>query len=86
MDAGNVGLLKDDETRAGGKFEFNNFYKDIAIGMGLGLRLDLTYFVIWLDAAVPVRKPFIEGKDKWIFNDLSFVKDYILSLAIGYPF
>ncbi len=86
VDAGNVWLLKEDESRPGGKFEFNKFLNEIAVGSGLGIRLDITYFVIRLDVAVPLRKPYISGKEKWIFNNSSFWSDYVISLAVGYPF
>lgn len=86
VDAGNVWLIKEDEARPGGLFKFNRFLEEIAIGSGLGIRVDIDYFVIRLDAAVPIRKPYIAGGDQWIFNDTGFFKDYILSLAVGYPF
>jgi outer membrane protein assembly factor BamA len=86
FDAGNVWLLNEDETRQGGKFEFNRFMNEIALGAGLGIRIDIDYFIIRFDAAVPIRKPYISGPDKWIFNDTSFFGEYILSLAVGYPF
>ena len=34
-----------------GKFRFDNFYKQIAVGSGLGLRLDWEYVVIRFDFA-----------------------------------
>jgi outer membrane protein assembly factor BamA len=86
MDAGNVWLLKKDATRPGGEFEFNKFYKDIAIGLGTGLRFDFTYLILRLDVAIPIRKPFLEADKRWIFNNPGFFKDYIFSLAVGYPF
>ncbi|NTV82761.1 MAG: BamA/TamA family outer membrane protein [Bacteroidales bacterium] len=86
MDAGNVWLLNDDPSRPGGKFEFNKFLDDIALGFGAGIRVDITYLVFRLDAAVPLRKPFLE-ENKWIFNNADWIwKDYIFSLAVGYPF
>ena len=81
-----VWLLNEDESRPGGKFEFNKFVNDIAIGSGVGLRVDITYFVIRLDVAVPIRKPYTQGREKWIFNNSGFFSDYIFSLAVGYPF
>jgi hypothetical protein len=42
--------------------------------------------VLRLDVAVPVRKPYIPGKEKWIFNNSEFWSDYLISLAVGYPF
>jgi len=87
MDAGNVWLLYEDESRPGGQFKFNEFLDDIALGFGTGLRFDITYLVLRLDVAVPIRKPYLDGKEKWIFNNLDFLtKDYIFSFAVGYPF
>lgn len=85
-DAGNVWLINDDPARPGGKFELNKFMDDIAIGSGFGLRVDITYFIIRLDAAVPIRKPYDVEDGRWIFNNTSFFGDFILSLAVGYPF
>ncbi len=86
IDAGNVWLLNNDPSRPGGKFEFNTFMQDIAVGSGVGIRIDIDYVIIRLDAAVPIRKPYISGSKKWIFNSPGFIKDYIISLAVGYPF
>jgi hypothetical protein len=86
VDAGNVWLLNDDPARPGGKFRFSEFLDELAIGFGAGIRVDITYLVIRLDAAVPVRKPYLDGPDQWIFTNTSFFKDYIFSLAVGYPF
>ena len=86
VDAGNVWLVNEDKSRPGGKFEFSKFLNQFAIGAGAGLRVDITYFVLRLDVAVPLRKPFIPGKEKWIFNNSGFWSDYIISFAVGYPF
>jgi hypothetical protein len=34
----------------------NRFYKEIAISAGVGLRLDIEYFVVRTDFAIPIRK------------------------------
>ena len=86
VDAGNVWLVKDDPSRPGGKFEFNRFLDDIAIGGGFGIRIDIDYFVLRLDAAIPFRKPYLPDSEKWIFNNTNFLGDYVFSLAVGYPF
>jgi len=86
LDAGNVWLLNEDESRPGGKFEFDKFLNDFAIGSGLGLRVDITYFVVRLDFAFPIRKPNLPKSENWIFNNGSFFGDYIFSFAVGYPF
>jgi outer membrane protein assembly factor BamA len=86
IDLGNVWLINEDESRPGGKFEFNKFIDDIAIGSGVGIRVDIEYFIARLDVGIPVRKPFIAGREKWIFNNSSYWGDFVLSLAVGYPF
>ena len=90
-DAGNIWLTKS-EDRPEGVFELNRFYKEIAIGTGLGFRLDFEYFVIRLDAAFALRKPFLNEGFQWTFDRLQFgQKDWrkdnlIWNVGIGYPF
>lgn len=86
VDAGNVWLWNKDEKRPGGEFRFNRFMNEMAVGSGFGLRFDLEYFIFRLDAAIPLRKPYLPDGDKWIFNNSGFFGDYIFSLAVGYPF
>jgi len=86
VDAGNVWLIKEDASRPGGKFEFNRFVSDIAVGGGFGVRVDINYFVLRLDAAIPFRKPYLEDNEKWIVDNPDFFGDYVFSVAVGYPF
>ncbi len=92
MDAGNVWLLKDIEELPGGKFYFKEFYKQIAVGTGVGLRLDAGFFVLRLDVAFPIRTPYeVDGKN-WMFNDINLFKsswrkdNLVYNIAFGYPF
>lgn len=91
MDVGNVWLL-DSDTRPNGVFEFNRFYKELAVGTGFGLRLDFDFFVIRLDAAFPLRQPIRNGEMGWTLGDISLLKrdwrqeNIIYNLGIGYPF
>ena len=90
-DAGNVWLLKDNPEIPGGKFS-NGFLNQFAVGTGAGLRVDVSFFVLRLDIAFPIRKPYIIDGSKWVFSDINFgSKDWrkqnlIYNLAIGYPF
>ena len=86
LDAGNVWLINEDTSRVGGKFEFNRFYKEIAVGAGFGLRVNLDYVIIRLDASIPLRRPYKESDKYWTFSSPYLWRDYILSFAIGYPF
>ncbi len=86
LDAGNVWLINEDTSRVGGKFEFNRFYKEIAVGAGVGLRINLDYVVMRLDVALPLRRPYKDFDKYWTFSSPYLWRDYILSFAIGYPF
>lgn len=84
-DAGNVWLINKDQDRPGGFFEINDFYKELALGMGVGLRLDFSFFVIRLDAATPFHDPGRPVNDRWAIRDFEW-QDVNLNLGIGYPF
>lgn len=91
MDAGNVWLLESD-TRPEGVFAFNQFLNEIAIGTGLGFRLDFQYFVIRLDGAFALRRPILNEGFQWRVNQIaplsaSWREDNLIwNLGIGYPF
>lgn len=91
VDAGNVWLINNDEHRPGGKFS-KEFLSEIAVGAGVGLRLDFSILILRLDLAMPLRVPYYEKGDRWAFDrinfgDSSWRKDnLILNIAIGYPF
>ncbi len=92
LDAGNIWLIRDDSLRAGGQFNRSTFIKEIAVGTGLGLRLDFNFFVLRFDLAFPLRKPYREEKNRWVFDEINFGssnwrrENLILNIAIGYPF
>jgi hypothetical protein len=88
VDIGNIWSRKPIDTTAsaqGSDFQLNRFYKEFAVGMGTGLRIDFTYFLIRLDWAYKVRDPQRgEFSDRW-FYDLH-LGDGQFQLGIGYPF
>lgn len=91
VDAGNVWLVNEDPTRPGAKFS-KDWIKEIAMGAGVGLRLDFNILLLRLDLAMPIRVPYYEPNDRWMFNKIDFGnKDWrrqnlVLNIAIGYPF
>lgn len=85
-DVGNVWLLREDDARPGGKFDLKKFYDELAVGVGLGIRYDLSLLVIRLDCGIAIHAPYDTGK-KGYYNIPSFFKDgVVLNMAIGYPF
>jgi outer membrane protein assembly factor BamA len=90
-DGGNVWLIEEDPQRPGGKFNSDDFLKEIAFGAGFGLRIDPQFLVIRLDLAFPLRRPDMPEGHRWIFDgDEEGVTNYdrrpLLNIAIGYPF
>ena len=85
VDAGNIWTLKTDTSRPGSVFT-NSFLKDIAVGVGTGLRFDINILVLRVDFAVPVREPWLPDGSRWIFKNVTDISKYALNLAIGYPF
>ncbi len=71
-----------------GKFD-DNFYQEMAIGTGFGLRMDWTFFILRLDFGWPVRNPKKPRGERWTsYNrDLNwFTTEARLNIGVGYPF
>jgi outer membrane protein assembly factor BamA len=98
LDAGNIWLMKADPIgeengvdRSGGVFHRKTFLNELAVGSGLGLRFDFSFFVLRLDVAFPLRKPYLID-DPWVVDDVDFGSktwrkdNLVFNIAIGYPF
>jgi len=87
LDAGNIWMIRpDSETqRPGGQFRFNKFARDIALGTGLGFRVDFSFFIIRLDVGVPLYDPGYAEGDRWVIL-IPGRRPARLNLGIGYPF
>jgi outer membrane protein assembly factor BamA len=90
LDAGNIWTLTNDENRPGANFKFNRFYKEIAIGGGIGARFDFTFLLLRLDMGIRLYDPALPVGYRWFtqFNTdrISGIDKLVLNLAIGYPF
>ena len=85
IDAGNVWLLKDDPERPGGNLKASNFLKEIALGTGVGLRLDLGMLVVRGDLGIGIHAPY-KTERRGYYNMPKFKESLAFHLAIGYPF
>ena len=68
FDAGNIWLINKDSLRTNAHFEADRFISEIAIGTGLGLRMDLDFFVIRFDFSMPFRNPSLPASQRWLFQ------------------
>lgn len=87
VDAGNIWMLNDEVEE---KNFSSKFLDDLAVGVGAGLRFDLSFLVLRTDLAFPIRLPY--GNKRWVVDDIAFgdggwrKQNLIFNLAIGYPF
>lgn len=91
VDAGNVWLRKKYDSYPKGEFNWvgckttESFINQIAIGAGMGFRLDFSFFIIRLDAAFKLKDPALHPGHRWMIGKNS-LKDTVLNFGIGYPF
>lgn len=85
VDAGNVWLLHRSEEFPEGEFRFDKFYKQIAMGAGLGLRANISILTLRLDFAIPLFNPGASDGNQWMFSKLKF-NQIVTNFGIDYPF
>ncbi len=83
VDAGNIWLANTDPDKPEATFD-KDFLKELAVGAGVGLRLDIQLFVIRIDAAFPIRRPWKPLNERMV-KGIS-LNEAVYNLAIGYPF
>ena len=86
IDAGNIWTIKNYEGQEGGQFKFNTFYKEIALGYGVGLRLVMDYFILRFDCGWKAYDPSKQGKAAWVITNPNFTDNWAWHIAVGYPF
>ncbi len=74
-DFGNIWTYKNDSRDA--KFSANAVFKELALASGVGLRLDLDYFIIRLDLGMPIYNPAYSDGARWVFQDMRERTTYI---------
>jgi outer membrane protein insertion porin family len=91
VDAGNIWLFNNVDTLPGAKFS-KDFLKELAVGAGVGFRFDISFLIIRLDVAFPLRKPWLPDGQRWVINQINFGdpawrrENLVYNLGIGYPF
>jgi len=85
LDIGNIWSLNPEDKRVGAFFKFDEFYKQLAVNTGLGLRLNFGFIVFRLDWGARVHDPL--PNKGWI-NPSRWFKDgnSTFCIGIGYPF
>jgi outer membrane protein insertion porin family len=83
VDVGNIWTLHEDDLE-GGKFSFHNFYKEIAVGTGVGLRLNFKVLALRLDVGFKLYDPARPLGKRFVGHQL--LRQPIFNIGIDYPF
>ena len=84
LDGGNIWTIEDDQLRPGSKFDFN-FYNEIALGYGYGLRFDFNYFLIRFDLGFKLKYP-VQPPNESIWISPKGQRFGNFNIAVNYPF
>ncbi|MEJ7625484.1 MAG: BamA/TamA family outer membrane protein [Ferruginibacter sp.] len=91
FDAGNIWTKDTILFGKAGQFS-KNWFKEIAVATGVGLRFDATVILIRVDLGMPLRKPYLPEGERWVLDKIDFgskawrKENLILNIALGYPF
>jgi len=86
VDAGNIWSLNEDPQRPGANFQARRFLQEIAVGAGVGLRINLGFFIFRVDPGIPLYDPTVKPvENRWIVPYLKW-KSVVWNFAINYPF
>ena len=87
VDAGNIWTLRDYEDRPGGQFRLSEFWRQLAVSYGLGLRLNFDYFILRFDMGMKAVNPAYEtSREHFPLVYPKFSRDFAFHFAVGLPF
>ncbi len=87
VDAGNIWTLRNYVDQSGGQFKINEFYKQIAVAYGLGVRLNFDYFILRFDMGMKAINPAYETEEEhWAVIHPKLSRDFAFHFAVGLPF
>ena len=87
IDAGNVWTLRAYDEQPSGQFKLGEFYKQLAVAYGLGLRLNFNYFILRFDGGMKAINPAYEtAAEHYALWHPNFRRDFTFHFAVGLPF
>jgi len=85
LDGGNIWTLNNDPNRPGSQLS-SDFFKQIALGYGVGFRFDFTYFLIRFDFGFKLRYSQPQGPNNSYWAPFKGQKFGNPNIAVNYPF
>lgn len=86
VDAGNIWTIKSYADQPGGQFRYDTFLQELAVAYGLGLRLNLDFFILRFDTGMKAIDPAYSGNAHYPFLHPSLKNDLTFHFAVGLPF
>lgn len=86
VDAGNIWTLRYYEEQPGGQFDISTFYEQLAVGYGVGLRLNFDFFTLRFDMGMKAVDPAYTGRKHYPILNHNFNRDFAFHFAVGMPF
>lgn len=88
VDAGNIWTLRNYSDQPGGQFKIDEFWKQIAVGYGIGFRLNFDYFILRFDMGMKAVNPAYEadGGEHFPIVNPRLSRDFTFHFAVGLPF
>lgn len=69
-----------------------DWYKELAVAAGVGIRINASLVLLRLDVGVPLRTPYLPENQRWLLSEVNFGSgtwrrsNLVFNLALGYPF
>ena len=87
IDAGNIWTIRDYKEQPGGQFCFDEFWRQIAVSYGLGLRLNFGFFILRFDGGMKAIHPaYTDSHRHFPIIHPQFKRDFSFHFAVGMPF
>lgn len=84
-DMGNVWLLNASDQYPGGELEWGKILEEIAIGVGVGLRVNVSIATLLVDFGIPLYDPGYDAEQRWRPSHWKF-NQIVTNFGINYPF
>lgn len=84
-DIGNVWLLRKSEVFPDGEFRFNNMFRSMAMGVGVGIRANISILTLRIDFGLPVYDPGFDETSRWRPQHWRW-NSLVTNFGIDYPF
>lgn len=87
IDSGNIWTLRSYSDQKGAQFRFNEFYKQLAVAYGIGLRFNFDYFILRFDFGMKAINPAYETtREHYPLIHPNLGRDLAIHFAVGMPF